>query len=209
MSFLTSSVLADAIPDSVVDNFEEVVYEDENKTLSDYYNNGDLTSFSRQTTTVYEQSYALKNTATAAIESNSGLPNYVNKNDTVQVALNTESGERAGFSFMNSGISDGIIPTEGYWISQEQDSNLWILAERFNKSNEVKTLSTTGVNAGQWYRIELSYDGTDLTAEIFDGNGTSLETLTITPNNDLSSNDGIFFGSRTSGIVYYDDVFIV
>lgn len=53
-----------AIPDTLVDNFEEILYEDQNLTLSDRYS-VDEGAFARQQTTVKEGSYALQCTASS------------------------------------------------------------------------------------------------------------------------------------------------
>jgi hypothetical protein len=60
MSFLNSAGLFGAdIPDSVIDNFDEPLYEDQSRSLSDYYG-GDLAEFNRQTSTVIQGTHSLE-----------------------------------------------------------------------------------------------------------------------------------------------------
>jgi len=87
MSFLNSAGLFNAIPDSVIDNFNSALYEDQGNTLSDYYS-GANSAWSRSTSNVVEGDQGLLgNDATSPSviysQPGDGLNSYPSEGDTI------------------------------------------------------------------------------------------------------------------------------
>ena len=91
------SVGIDAIPDSVVDNFNQILYEDRDKTLSDFYT-GDLSNFIRVTSPTIDGTHSLEESSgstTSAIYSDptDGLENYPEAGDNFAFFIRADSSE--------------------------------------------------------------------------------------------------------------------
>ena len=208
-SLFDGRILSD-IPDSTIDTFEDYLYDNLDKSLSDYYDE-DTSEFSRQQDVVAEGEYALELTGSggSGIISTSGLPRYVDKGETVQVWLRCPSGSRTGFAFMASGGTNRERPENGYVVVNEVGNDQHIIADVDSGANDKFDTSDDNPDADEFYRYELKYDGTDFSCDIFDSEGNFIETLSLSPNNDRSSTDGIYFGNRDGGSSYYDGVKIL
>jgi len=200
------------IPDSVVDTFEDYLYENQSNTLTDYYGL-DTGNFTRQTNTVIEGSTALESTSQGGILSTSGLPNYVSQGDTVQVWLYAVSGSKAGFAFMASGSkSNKARPQNGYVVQILQDNTspqTIRLTNVDNGSNVDFADSNFTPPPSAWFRFELVYDGSTVSCDIFDSSGNSKETISISPSQDRSATNGIYFGQQNSNGAFFDGVKIL
>jgi len=196
----------------VVDTFENYLYDERNNTLTDFYGL-DTGNFTRQTNTVIEGSTALESTSEGGILSTSGLPNYVSQGDTVQVWLYAVNGSRAGFAFMASGSSSNEArPQNGYavLILQDNTSPQTIrLTNVENGSNIDNTDSNFTPSPSAWFRFELVYDGSTLSCDIFDSSNSFQETISISPSQDRSATNGIYFGQQNSNGAFFDGVKIL
>ena len=79
------AVARSAIPGSVIDNFNEILYEDQNKTLSDYYS-GDLSNYERVTSPTIDGTHSLEESSGSTDSAlfsnpNDGLENYPEAGD--------------------------------------------------------------------------------------------------------------------------------
>jgi len=91
-------VLFSAIPDNVIDDFEETIYEDKGNSVSDYYTlGGDANNFDffqRSTSTAYEGLYGIDGDSNSSDDrivtsvSGDGLPRYPSIDDRVRISLN-------------------------------------------------------------------------------------------------------------------------
>jgi len=186
-------LLFSAIPDSVVDDFEEQQYEDKNNTLSDYYA-GDLSKYARQTSVVQNGSYALEITSpdggAYGIASITGLNAYPTPGDTFRI-------------WMRTGASDEQVRV--YYAAQSATSFPNRYQVDLDKTNNRLGLLVDGSTLlaseseawsdNEWYEIEVNWD-----------DSTSPNTHTITAFDDagtqvaqISAQDG----SYTSGGVGY------
>jgi len=194
-----------AIPEGVVDNFEEVIYEDQNRTLSDIYD-GDLTDATRQQSTVQSGSYALEVTNGAEIASTSGLPNYPSAGDSFDVRFYIVGNEfhRIGFGVQNATST---------WI----DDAITILFDFRSGQPDIKTTVRQGGStvtdgdgtadqnpSDQWCRANVSWTSSDFTVELFDSGGSSIDSVTVSDS--TYSSGGIGFGGAATA--YFDEWFI-
>ena len=200
-----------AIPDSVVDNFEQSLYEDQGKSLADYYNE-DTGDFTRQNTVVAEGDTALRgDTDQTDLISNGSLPNTISQGDAFRVYLRIDGGDnRAVFSFMASGTgANKGLPNNGYTVQVNRRFDYFEISERASGSGAG---SDTGgsPNLGEWYRFEGGYDGSTVSGTFYDSNNNSIVSLSFSPSTDHSGNSQVFFGREiTGGTCYYDGAYLI
>lgn len=206
---------AGAIPDSVVDNFEEIFYEDLGKTVDDYY--GGSASITRQTSSnVLQGSYSAQidtpDTNGYSIMSayGSGLPRYPGRGDRFRGSIYTK-----GASYINlvtcladdSGSS--IFDTTGYRLLYDVPNNDVSLSKLDGTSIASGSASLSS-NQYLDYEIYPKTDGT-VEAAIYDvisDNVTPSSSLVTLSGTDDTLNDngfGIDFNSRGSNTVWYVD----
>lgn len=195
-----------AIPDSVIDHFEESLYEDQNLTLSDRYT-GNVSAFSRQKTTVKEGSYAL------------GTPDDTNK--YVIVGTDTygqfDQGETVrwnvyipGGGGTRNGLIFGAQDTNNYYTNHTGTYTDKI-AIRKVVSGEITNITEVDVTvpSGEWLegQTEWSTSG-DITFTLFDSSGSELAQTSTT---DTTFSDGEIGWHRNSRFdqsetAYFDDL---
>jgi hypothetical protein len=176
----------------VVDNFEEVLYEDENRSLSDVYG-GDLGVFSRQQSVVFSGDYALEftNTTFPRSISDTDYLNHPSRGDSFQARIRRTTVQNG-----NAGIN---------WATQDESDNAGKYGAKLNFAGnsldinrydpQINKLVTTGqsYNSNEWYRLRVDWENNgDITATLFDDSGSQL--------NQISTNDTTY----TSGGVGYD-----
>jgi len=197
-------VLFSAIPDSVVDNFEEPLYEDKNNTLTDYYD-GDLSQASRQQTTVLKDSRSLKVSQGGFIGSTSGLPRYPNQDETFRIFVqNPSSGGRIYvYFFLQSSTGFG-----GYRVGVRPGLDDLVLQES-NPNNTQSRIEKTSVSlsTGTTYFVDtLPQSNGTITATLFDTSGTQLAQVSGT--NTTYTDGGIGFEAEVADAVF-DDVTVI
>lgn len=213
MSFLLSAGLFGGdIPDSVVDHFEAVLYEDEGNTLSDYYS-GELSYFARQQTTVYEGEYAVDadtpDNAGYAITSveGSGLPRYPTRGDRLRMAWNpdSESAPALGTCVVSEISSGSLINTSCYHLTAIL-SNDEIRLQKTDGAGRT-TLDSTSVSysAGGWFDLEIypqsdgTIDGAIYDSVSDDPNASPLASVSATDSDYDASGVGIEGNSTSTG----------
>jgi hypothetical protein len=210
MSFLLSSGLRSAIPDSVVDNFEDILYEDAGKTLSDFYS-GDLSNFERQTTTVFNGTYALRCIANGGfyeIDSFSGLQNYPSPGDSFELRMLLDGIDDEDFRF-DFGFQD---KDNYYSINISPNTGSYRLEKREGGSEGALDSKSMSFNANVWYKVTTSW-GTSgsLSTTLEDESGNQLASLSA--NDSTFTNGGIQFKATAAGgitnDVYWDEVFLI
>ncbi|RLM53192.1 hypothetical protein DVK02_14985 [Halobellus sp. Atlit-31R] len=196
-----------AIPDTLVDNFEEPLYEDQSKSLSDYYA-GDLANYTRQQNTVMEGDYALERNSSDSdfIVSTSGL-NYPEPGDVWRYWLqqNGDQNHTHYFGVQDSGSTDNAYDVTVHWNDQEIR-----LRKRSGGSNT--SLDTTGqtITNGNWYEVEIMWetDGT-ITATLYDDSGSELASVIGSDTDYTDGGIGWSSSGPGSGVVYTDNLRVV
>jgi len=189
------SVGASVIPDSVIDHFEESLYEDQNLTLSDRYG-GDNLQFSRQQTTVYEGSYALEasssqtlyfiaDTDNETLQQGDAFGAFLRNSMTYVFAAQSESG--AGSL---SGYYGELDAAQGGWKAFRLDSGS--TTPLFDRS--------LSLSSSKWYDhrlVDWQTDGT-MEFELVDpSNSSVLDSVSVT--DDTYSSGGYGWGTYDGG----------
>jgi hypothetical protein len=170
------------IPDSVVDHFEETLYEDQNNTLSDYYTVDDGSVVSRQQNTVFEGSYALEFTEGTTIRADSGPNRNFSKGEIASSYLR-DDGTNIQMVFAVSGgdyYALKFSPTEDQFKIDKFVSNSF-------DSTVADAGTFTAANTGEWYEIVV---------ERHDGSGSESDGTKIARCYSLNAD-----GSRDSELV--------
>jgi len=169
-----------AIPDSAVDNYEEALYEDQNKTLADYYD-GDLSDATRQSTTVLEGSVSLEldvpgGSNSTAIRSMSGLPRYPSRGDEISLRVKYDDEvSQINFQFVYGDPSSQH--GTGYSVLTDVDNDEMIIRERNSSSfTNVEDASQT-VSPDTEYIYDISFGSPTITFTLRDSNGNSLNSI--------------------------------
>lgn len=167
------TALVSDIPDSIVDNFEEILYEDQDETLSDYYN-GDLGSVERAVDEPFAGTYYLNFTS-----SDSEI-------DTTEDRLETGvTYEIAYYPDMNGGV---------YFKFFYGGSSSWYGVQFRHAGGggdqEVNLIDADGTtydsyNLGDntyfnvYNRVQFTVDSSDnITVDVLDDEGNNITTLT-------------------------------
>lgn len=195
-----------AIPDSVVDNFEGGIYEDQSKTLGDYYG-GDLADATRQQTTVNNGLYALQLENAGHIASTTGLPNYPSDGDVATVRFYTSANDifRIGFCVQNA---NATWNESAYYALLDFRTNEPDLKIRgFASGNSIVSLNgSANVDPlNEWVKLEIDQTGTGFSVELFDSSGSSIDALSSSDTTYTSG--GIGFAAFSTA--YFDDYQII
>jgi len=207
---VTADLPSNAIPDSVIDNFEDYPdgpYDENGETLSDFYG-GDLASFDRQTGTVFEGTHALEQDGDVRIASlaGEGLPRYPQEGDEFSIRVKMGSTfTRIGFGVQ----SRNPWRDNAYVVNSDFRSGQPSLKIRGNENgNSLFAIDGTDTTnpTNEWCRIKVNWSS-GFTAELFDSSGNSIDSVSTSDTTYLSG--GIGFGATTSGTRYYDAYQIV
>jgi hypothetical protein len=192
-----------AIPDSVVDHFEEVLYEDQSLTLSDKYG-GDTGSFQRQTSTVNQGTYALEITSGGVI--NDADPNQTIAEDT-EYRFDILTTDGTSWPILHLMVSTENNSTQGYGIQLRPSENDARLVEFSSGFNALATTGSGSLSASAWYRcfFEKQSDDTINFGILSDDNNNKL-TGSYTDSSDLFSSGGVGMSINGSSTGYWDDI---
>ena len=161
------------IPDSVIDTFEEILYEDGGKTLSDYYT-GDLNAFERSTDSPVQQgSYSLKCTSTSesGLYSTTGLNRYPSRGDSFSAWVQPGGSDYAGVLFGGSDADNTYI------LRLVGAYNNFQLSRLDNGSSNLLDTTTAAISSGEWYQCEISFGDPTISASLTDSNGNTLDSV--------------------------------
>jgi hypothetical protein len=197
-----------------IDNFEQSLYGNQGKTLSDFYG-GNLSTATRQQSVVFEGSFALEvDSGNGSIggDGSEGLPNYPVSGDSFRwrILLEQGLGTRAGTSFgqQSSGdwFSTGAIATYIAVLDKESDKvQIW-------KDNVGTKLATTSVSIpeGEWLECQVDWgSGGSINFTVFNSSG--FEIASISGNDSEYTSGGVGYGVQAGGanIAYWDIVEIL
>jgi len=205
-------VVFSTIPDSLIDNFEKILYGDRGNSLSDYYT-GDLADFARNTNNpVIEGSYSLKGptaATTANLISTSGLQNYPAKGDVISCYVRDAGAGRPQIRF---GLQDA-----NNFYGAEVLTDLPRIDIKKNGSG-ISSSANLSLSSNAWYEIEVEWhDGSGsqpdntIVVTLYDvdssGNRTGTKDSVSTTDSDNASNTGIGFrkGNNDGSKVIWDD----
>ena len=210
-----------AIPDGVVDNFEDAdadppgVYED-GETIADYYG-GDTGQFSRTTDEVETgvKSLDINVSSNSLIISTSGLNSYPEKGDIFEV-YGYHDGDGVILIYFGAPNEAGWGDDSGYRMYTRNDDNRMRIERSDNGS--ITTLAeddNASIPSNEWLRFRCEWhDGTgaesdnEIVFELYDESGTEISKLSV--NDDSYADDtGIGFGSFNSNEQFYVDEFHV
>jgi len=198
----------DVIPDSVVDNFEEYLYEDQSNTLSSYYG-GSLTGYSRQQTTVYQGQYSLEATSSAgSILSTSGLPRYPQTDgDPFSAVFRTPSTLGSDFpGIVYSATTDNPATADGYLARVDLGTGSLQLF-RVDDGNPQSVIDDTAVSisATTWYRLAVTSwtAGGSHSVELQSADGNT--TLgSVSGSDDTYDAEGVGWWPNSDETIYFD-----
>ena len=159
-----STVFGNAIPDNIIDNFNDILYDNQSLTLSDYYT-GDLTKFQRQTSTVFEGSAALAADTSGSrhtIVGDGSLNNTLSQGETAEFYINNGGGDlRPAFLYGVQSQSSWY----GAWIDAQKNQ----IALGIDGVGGIQVTESASINTDQFYRGRLTWASDDLhTFEAFD-----------------------------------------
>ena len=199
------SVSIDAIPDNVVDNFEDApegVYED-GEDISDYYSGG-TSDWSRTTTDAIEGELSLRSDADdrfalAVSEPENGLNRYPEAEDTVLFFIRDTNNINPNFMF-NAEINAGDV--SGY--AAQLDTDNFIRIERFDDGSPT-TLddATIDESSTDWFWGEVDIPPTegesegDIEFRIYQLDEENLTRGDLIQT--VSTNDSTYVGNRGVG----------
>ena len=155
----------DAIPDSVVDNFEtqpDGPYETDTDGLEEFWN-GPLNNYSRAENGAVDGSFAvsLDNDADDGIYSLSGLPRYPEKGDTFSTLIRDNGDTDVGFAW---GLLEDNGNIVGYCTEFREDDNAVRLGRVTDWENSDYTQLTSfsaSISSGTWYEFEVDWKNDD------------------------------------------------
>jgi hypothetical protein len=164
------------IPDNVVDYFEKPLYEDKGNQLSDYYE-GDLSTASRQQTTILEGNSSLSvadGESGSFIGSTKGLPNYPKQDEKFKILVqNPSSGGRIyTYFFVQSANGEA-----GYRVGVRPELDDFILQEINSDGSTASVIDSTNVSlsTGVTYKVETLPESTgQITSTLFDEADTQI-----------------------------------
>lgn len=205
---------ASAVPDSVVDNFEDAdadpagVYET-GDTLTDYYG-GDTGDWERQTSTVQSGGHALGSIGTtnvSVISSTTGLNEYPSQGDSFACytqATGNNNQESNGI-FYGTPQEAGSGSISGYFAQVRYGSDSFHLFLASSGSFTELDASTATLSVDTWYDIQVSW-GTDGShaVDIVDS-GSVVASLSTTDSTYTSGGIGFRQDFNTSNSVSYFD----
>jgi len=177
---VTAELPSNAIFDSVVDNFEASLYEDQKLSLSDYYG-GDLSAYRRQTSTVYQGSYALEATSGQSAITDDGGDFFLTDGTTWEFyQYHTSSSADGGWMWMTQ-TEAGRTSRTGYQAAI-RSNNDDIKLRRFVDGGYVELdVDNTSIPENEWMRglVVHTSDG-EITFTLYDSGGNQLAQTSAT-----------------------------
>jgi len=201
-----------AIPPNVIDNFEESLYDDQNKTLLDYYN-GDVSGYERNTNApVFEGSYSLKTTGSALEIVSDTLNTNPTRGDTF--SFRVFCGSTSGNADLSS-VLFNAVDTDNHFRAYYNSAGDMAISEYVNGDNNRLVGGNPASTVGEFVRGEVDWQSNDtITYSLETESGTLLDSIqtTISPFTDGSGNVETGFGFEgqpRSDAVVYDDAKIL
>lgn len=184
------NVVWNAIPDGVVENFEEVLYGDRGNSLSDYYS-GNLSTFSRVSgTPAAEGDYYLSASGVnnAMITTTSGPNATPSKGDTFAADLlatgTSDASDQVGIMFgVPSAVGWG--DRDGYNVNLSVNGGeISLFDHTTNNSLDTASVSTS---VDSWYTVRVDWGSDDVISVLIkNGGGSTLGTLSATDSTNAS-----------------------
>jgi hypothetical protein len=207
---------APAIPDRMIDNFEDAdadpagVYES-GETIADYYQK-DTGDYQRTTSNVVEGSKAVETTTEATAltiisESGDGLNAYPEVGDTVSCLIRdaNENSVRNGAGpilFVNSSLDGSGVDGYGATILTDNDTlRIWkVTDDSFANANETTT-ATISENVWYWLEISTGTSGDNtLTATLYEADTASNPPTRGTQLGSVSNDDSDYLSQTGIGV---------
>lgn len=207
-----------SIPNSVVDHFEESLYEDQNNTLTDYYG-GDTGQFTRQQTTVQEGSYALEVTTPDmsfyGIADADAPNNPPVQGDTFRCWVRhsgLDSGDVSDYIRILFATQSGTVLPQGNLVRVSGDDTL-VLEVRDSQGVTNLASESVSVSADTWYEIEVEWlaDGS-ITCSLYDSGGTQIGSgISATDTTHTSGGVGFAINSNSNSgrTAYWDNYRVI
>jgi hypothetical protein len=200
------NITSSGISESVVDNFEQILYEAENRNVEDVYG-GDITGWSRQQSTVFEGDYALESPSDGTnrhIADTDQLPT-IKQGDTVSYRVYNQNVGDIQITFGNQNET-GYGSYSNYTIKYDPAFPAFALKRYDNGSRTVldNDLSTS-LPSDEWVEIVVDWGADGLiTATIYDESKSQVTTVSKTDGTYISG--GIGYRYQTDGPHFIDEV---
>jgi len=163
------STVFSGIPDSVIDHFEETLYEGKGNSLSTYYDNINSSHDRNINSPVIEGNYSLKITEDPSLvysETGDGLNRYFSKGEIASAPVYDDGGEpKLIFAAANDG--NGL----DCYMARHQAGNQ-ITIEKWADGGFKSALNSASVstNTQEWYELEIEWH---------DGSGTESDNTIV------------------------------
>jgi hypothetical protein len=199
------NITGSGIPDSVIDHYETSLYEDQDSTLSNYYN-GSIDSYQRQQSAVLEGSYSLEADNHSQNDyiyssSESNLPRYPIKGDIFRCLIQTTNGSpEILWATPSSPSSDLEL---GYGVRLAPSYSEFAITKR-NGGFTFLTQSSLNIKSAPYEAVIEWHDGSGsepdntIVVTLYEYDTTNqtreseVDSLTAT-DSDLATNEGIAF----------------
>ena len=204
-----SSIEFSAIPDGLVDNFEELLYEDEGKTISDRYA-GNTAQYERNTDSpVIRGDYSLKHTGS--------------DQNTPMVSVDLPREPVRGDTFAYFAYPDNQTPVSivfGYTSDSEtyaltfSGDNFRLYKDGFG-GDEVIGDTPVSLSGGEWYDVEIDWADPTITCRVFSvdqssGDRQSEEASFSADDTDYDNGQcGYFSSFRPDDTGVFDDIRVI
>ena len=201
----------DVIPDSVIDHFNDTLYKNRGKSISDYYS-GNLSDFIRQESTVYSGSHALEcdPTDAVAITSTSGLNNYPTKGNKFQywsyATDNSINDTYVGFGIPSESGYDRLT---GYFVTLEPTGGQFRIRRFDDGTPETLTTESNNPPVNEWIRYEIYWqENNDIDVTVYDTEDNQISLLSTNDNNYQGNGIG-FVSVNNDNPVYWDNIKLI
>jgi len=189
---VTAELPSNAIPDSVIDNFEEVIYEDQGRSLGDVYV-GETSQFSRQQSTVSAGSWALEigndGTADSGVITDTDELNYLSPGESAEWYSRGEStggvtrGPSASFLIgVQSEAGESAVSGYAFDIRYRYEScHIRRIDDGSGTNLYSEDNGTTALPSQTWHRCRVDWGSDDtLRLRVWDGSETLIFDESVT-----------------------------
>jgi len=203
------------IPDTLIDTFEDESNGGQygsSQSLSDFYG-GDLSAFTRQTTTALEGNKSLEGNTPGPfkiISSTSGLNRYPDQGDSWEFLVEPTASKQ--FSGMLFGTQDETNTPGGYFVRVDARGGIDI--NRFDGSGNKTKLKSASASwdLDATNRVEIDWStNNDITARAYDSTDSKTGTVTATDSTYTDGGVGWLMNENTGGTssFYFDSAQII
>jgi len=191
-----------AIPDTLIDTFEDESNGGQygsSQSLSDFYG-GDLSAFTRQTSTALEGNKSLEGTTPGPfkiISSTSGLNRYPDQGDSWEFLVEPTASKQ--FSGMIWATQTADNTPSGYFLRVDARGAMQLYSLNGSSRAELTSASASwDLNATNRVEIDWSTSG-DITARAYDSGNVQLGSLTYTDTTYTDGGIGWWMNENTGG----------